>query len=279
MDRSVECPVHGKSQPTYVCIHLTGNQFGLGFNRNDPSEDEPFPDAWCDDCELIRVQQAGWTEESEKLAQITLLCAQCYERARIRNTRTSTSLDDLTDLRWKCGSCDEWHTGPCLDFSYGAPIHWTDEHERENDKSSLLPSWIGKKRKTFLNEDFCVIDDEHFFIRGLLNLPIIGTDQNFGWGLWGSLSRENFKKVLAMYDDSERAKLLPMFSWLSNEIPEYPTTLNLKMYVHVQKPGCRPLFELEPTNHPLSQEYQNGISSERVREIMLGRLGSNNARA
>jgi hypothetical protein len=142
-----------------------------------------------------------------------------------------------------------------------------------------LPSWIAKRRKTFLDEDFCSIEDEHFFVRGLLNLPIVGTDKTFGWGVWGSLSRENFKKLLAMHDDPEREKLPPMFSWLSNELAEYPSTLNLKMYAHIQKPGWRPLFELEPTDHPLSLEYRNGISPQRVKEIMLGRLGLNNDQA
>jgi len=65
-------------------------------NRNEPAEDDPFPDAWCDNCEIIRVATAvrnndGWNEESEKLAKITMLCSECYERARIRNTRTDVT--------------------------------------------------------------------------------------------------------------------------------------------------------------------------------------------
>jgi hypothetical protein len=63
-----------------------------------------------------------------------------------------------------------------------------------------------------------------------------------------------------------------MFSWLSNNIPEYPDTLNLKMYAYIQEPSDRPIFELEPTEHPLSQEYHHGISPERVKEIMMRRL-------
>jgi hypothetical protein len=42
-----------------------------------------------------------------------------------------------------------------------------------------------------------------------------------------------------------------MFSWLSNSIPDYPETLNLKMYAHIQDSGDRP---------------------ERVKEIMMRRL-------
>jgi hypothetical protein len=72
-----------------------------------------------------------------------------------------------------------------------------------------------------------------------------------------------------MDDDPKRADLPPMFSWLSTKFPDYPDTLNLKMYAHVQEPGLRPHFELEPSDHPLSQEFHHGIMPERVREIML----------
>ena len=40
------------------------------------------------------------------------------------------------------------------------------------------------------------------------------------------------------------------------------------MYAHIQEPEFRPHFELELTEHPLSQEYHHGITPERVREIM-----------
>jgi hypothetical protein len=78
-----------------------------------------------------------------------------------------------------------------------------------------------------------------------------------------------------MKSDPKRVELPAMFSWLSNIIPEYPDTLNLKMYAQIQEPGQRPHFELEPTDHPLSQEYHHGIAPERVKEIMIGRLSAN----
>jgi hypothetical protein len=77
---------------------------------------------------------------------------------------------------------------------------------------------------------------------------------------------------MGMEDDPKRVELPAMFSWLSNQIREYPNTLNLKMYAQIKEPHLRPHFELEPTSHPLSQEYHHGITAERVKEIMQGRL-------
>ena len=61
----------------------------------------------------------------------------------------------LADLRWKCGTCDEWHTGPCLDFGVDSPYYWSDDHEKVSKTFSLLPSWRKKHNKTFLDEDYC----------------------------------------------------------------------------------------------------------------------------
>lgn len=272
MAETIQCGTHGAREKAYVCSHLLGDGVGLGFNRKEPTSDEPFPDAWCDDCELIRAAHGEWNDESEKLVKIDLLCSGCYEQARIRNTRTSITLDDLAGLRWKCGSCEEWHMGPCLDFGHVSPHYWTNEHEKSSRLAGLAPSWSLKRGKTFLNSDFCAIADENFFVRGLIRLPIIGTSQHFCWGVWGSLSRENFQALLDKNKDPKRIELPPMFSWLSSQISEYPDTLNLKMYARIQKPGQRPYFELEPSRHPLSQEFHAGITAERVKEIMLGRL-------
>lgn len=167
------------------------------------------------------------------------------------------NMDDLENLRWKCDSCDEWHYGPCLDLSYGAPIYWSDEYDSGPSRDHLSPASLPR---SYLDEDLCIINGEHFFIRGIIELPIIGTAQTFCWGVWGSLSEANFQKLLAVFDDPKRVELDPMFSWLSNNISEYEDTVNLKVYAHIGEPETRPRFELEPTEHRLSQEYYNGIT-------------------
>lgn len=169
-------------------------------------------------------------------------------------------------------SCERWHTGPCLDFSYNEPFYWGEEHEKTSKKAKLFPRSSKNRYKTFLDEDYCAINAEDFFVRGLIHLPILGVSQTFCWGVWGSLSRENFHTLLEKEDDPRRIELPPMFSWLSSQIEEYPDTLSLKMYAHIQEPGQRPNFRLERTDHPLSVEYHKGISPERLKDIMLRRL-------
>jgi hypothetical protein len=254
-------------------VHLVQeSSAALGFNSRKPTKKKPFPDAWCDNCEIIREAHGGWNEESEKLTRITLLCSGCYQRARIRNTRPSVTLDDLAGLRWKCGSCEEWHTGPLLDIGYKRPDFWKSGSD-SSVRWSVLPSGaVEKPSNSFLDEEYCAIDDEYFFVRGLILLPVVGTAETFCWGVWGSLSRKNFEILLKADQTGERVDLSPMFSWLSNRISEYPETLSLKMHAHIEGPTSRPHFRLEPSDHPLAQEYHRGITPERVKEIMLKRL-------
>ncbi|MGD0137037.1 MAG: DUF2199 domain-containing protein, partial [Bryobacteraceae bacterium] len=208
MADTVNCEMHDETEQTFVCTHLTGDSAGLGFNSDELTDEDPHPDAWCDDCEIIRAAHDGWTDESEKLVKITLLCAVCYERTRIRNTRPSITLDYLSSLRWKCGTCEEWHTGPALDFGYDQPFHWMSSYN-ESVRWSILPSGdFEKPSSTFLDKEYCAINDEFFFVRGLILLPIIGTPETFCWGVWGSLSRQNFEALLRA-DATKEAEELP----------------------------------------------------------------------
>ena len=111
---------------------------------------------------------------------------------------------------------------PCLDFYDDAPYYWLEHHRTTTKEASLLAN-SSERPISFLDEDFCAIDDRDFFVRGVIHLPIIGTAESLRWGVWGSLSRENFRTLLSMRDDSRRVELPSMFSWLSSQSPSTRT--------------------------------------------------------
>lgn len=265
----IQCEAHGETPLTYLCSHLVEESYGLGFNREDPSEDDNSPEAWCDNCEIIRVAHNGWSKDAEKLIEIKAVCTGCYERARIRNTRPSVTLDDLAKLRWKCGTCEEWHLGPCLDFGEDTPSYWEQSWDQRSRWTSLPSGDLDDSIETFLDSDYCSIRNESYFVRGVIHLPIIGTADSFRWGVWGSLSRKNFEALIRADEVGGRPESTEMFSWLSTKLPEYPDTLSLKMFAVIQEPGIRPHFRLERADHPLAKEYHEGISPQRVRQLMF----------
>ena len=121
-------------------------------------------------------------------------------------------------FRFKCRTCDEWHEGvPHLGAE--APLYYYAIPEEE------------RERRCDLGSDDCVIDEEFFFVRGRIEIPVHGLEEMFGWGVWASLSKANFHEYMAHYEDPERAALGPYFGWLSAAIGGYPDTENLKVSV------------------------------------------------
>lgn len=136
-----------------------------------------------------------------------------------------------------------------------APESWFLIPEDERDRRCLLSS------------DQCVVDDEHYFIIGNLELPVVGIDEPFSWDVWVSLSRRNFERASDLWEQPGREAEPPYFGWLCTSLPGYPSTLLLKTHVHTRDVGRKPRIELERTDHPLAVEQREGITLSRVQEI------------
>lgn len=150
-------------------------------------------------------------------------------------------------FRYTCACCGEEHEG-APGFAYDTPNYY-----REDRPNSELTS------------DFYTVDDEFFFIRTILDVPILEYDEPFSWGVWVSLSRDNFLRYRDIYDEPIQEG--EYFGWFNNRLPYYPDTINIKTSVHLRSGGIRPWIEPEPTDHPLSRDYHNGISWEKAIEI------------
>ncbi|MGV9268571.1 DUF2199 domain-containing protein [Kitasatospora sp. NPDC003701] len=141
-----------------------------------------------------------------------------------------------------------------MNYSPTAPYVWDPSFAEEPD--------------CLLSSDQCVIRAQHYFVKGLIEIPVVDSDDVFSWGVWVSLSRENFARAADLWDTPGRESEKPYFGWLTTELPVYsPSTLNLKTNVCTRPVGRRPLVELEPTDHPLAVEQRTGITLARVREI------------
>lgn len=118
--------------------------------------------------------------------------------------------------------------------------------------------------RTEINDDLCVIDDQYYFIRGRLEIPILNSEEHFCWLVWVSLSESNFARTCQLWEQTGREKEPPYFGWLQTSLPFYPETLSLKTNVHTRAVGERPFIELEATEHPLANEQRQGITWDRV---------------
>jgi hypothetical protein len=156
-------------------------------------------------------------------------------------------------MPFSCAVCGKEHEG-IPDMGFRAPDPYLDVPEEE------------RAERTTFTPDRCTVrdeDGEHYFIRGVIVIPVQGQDEPFGLGVWVSQSRANYDR----YERNEEME--PTFGWLVNRIAHYQeTTFLLKTRVHFRVGNQRPTIELEPTEHPLAVEQRNGITAARAWEIV-----------
>lgn len=157
--------------------------------------------------------------------------------------------------RFRCQVCDEWHEG-LPDIGFDAPLHYHQLSDEEQDTIATKSS------------DLCSINDQDYFVRGVIEIPIRGRDDLFGIGAWVSLKEENFRRYVALYDADDPAGEGPYFGWLCNRIAGYPDTLALKTHLHLRPAPARPSIEIEPTDHPLALQQRDGISRAEIQALI-----------
>jgi hypothetical protein len=142
-----------------------------------------------------------------------------------------------------------------MDYGFHEPAAWWDLPENERDSRCELSS------------DQCVIDGKFFFLKGLIEIPVIETPDKFNWAAWVSVSEASFRRASELWHRPGRETEPPFFGWLNTALPIYPDTINLKTMVHTRPVGQRPFIELEPTDHPLALEQREGVTLGRIQEI------------
>ena len=156
-------------------------------------------------------------------------------------------------MTYKCATCGETHDGlPDIGYKWPDPYFGVPEDERE--------------QRVYSNTDICRIDDDSFFIRGVLLIPVHDYEHDFGLGVWVSQSEKSFQTYVDNYDTAD---IGPFFGWLSNTLPFYEEdTWALKTMAHFQGNGQRPLIKLDESDHPLYIDYSKGITLDRAWEMM-----------
>ena len=155
----------------------------------------------------------------------------------------------------QCDYCDEAHGELPMDIAYKRPYHYF-----------LIPEEEVEKRVR-INDDLCVIDEEICLIRGLLPIPVAGSERDFKWGVWAIISKEDFARYLELWD-VDYPDIEPFIGMLSCEPPGYEGILNARVEIRIGKASHRPEFRLQEIDHLMYREQQAGIDRQRMHEIV-----------
>ena len=156
---------------------------------------------------------------------------------------------------YTCATCGQTHEGIPLSFAADFPDMYANLSRDERDA------------RTVIGTDQCIIDQQWFFLRGCLEIPIIGRAEPFLWGVWASVREEAFDEIANCWETQGRENTHgPFKGRLANSLSIYPLTDNLKLKIVLQPVATRPLFFVEESDHPLAKEQQEGITYSQAME-------------
>ena len=106
MAELVNCPEHGPSPCSVICVHLRSGA-GLEYFATVACKHGPAQ-AWCSACAAVVETQRGWDDASEAHADFALFCATCFKATLHRHSFISYSQGSDDDCDWsKLGAPDE----------------------------------------------------------------------------------------------------------------------------------------------------------------------------
>jgi hypothetical protein len=143
-----------------------------------------------------------------------------------------------------CPVCGETHKG--VDgWGYNQPQYWAQLTQAQRD--------LGR-----INDDLCATDDQYFFVRAVLTLPLVdGPQAEFDMAVWGAVSSYDFKRYLETFAEKQ-ASLGPMFAYLASDVSQFAGALNLEADL-IPRDDLRPLMRLRDADHPLVRAQKHGI--------------------
>jgi len=154
-----------------------------------------------------------------------------------------------------CGTCGKEHAGLITDYGFKLPdVVWgIPEPERS----------IQAKFDT----DLCRLGGR-YFIRCVLQVPFIGMEGSFGWGVWAEVPWSVFERHLEIY--AQDGSNEPAHEGtLANAIPVYENTVGVPVLLQFGAQTKRPCLRMLAEDHSkLAEEQRAGIDDARYHEIL-----------
>jgi hypothetical protein len=162
-------------------------------------------------------------------------------------------------LGFVCSFCGEHHDEQMLDIrlQFPDPVFELAEEERAS--------------RADFGDDAGVLDPDssspRFFVRGLLQLPILGLNDFFAYGAWVELDERSFGRIGDLWWDSHGSDEPPFLGRLANELEPYVATAGLDCQLQLRDVKRVPSITVRPADHPLSADQVSGITLQRVHEL------------
>jgi hypothetical protein len=167
-----------------------------------------------------------------------------------------TTTRKIPRIRYRCPSCTDRHDGfPVLAYTMPDVIFSLSVAERDT--------------RAVVSSDLCILDDERYFIRCVMTVPVIDCDDTIEYGPWVEVESQDFGRYALHFNGGGHPGWVAAEGYLANAFPSNAnTTLGLNCMVRVALgKSQRPTVEILDHTHALRAEQVNGVLLPRALEI------------
>ena len=154
----------------------------------------------------------------------------------------------------KCPCCEKMVLANNIELTYRLPDAIASMSKEDIDS-----------RCKYTN-DYVVCDNEYFYLRCILPLPVHDTGRDYCLGVWAQISPNSFNKVWELWDDPNQANEPPMKGLLANSVHLNTGVEDTEITVQLTGPTSRPSVTIQDKNCSLYQEQLCGITIHRASE-------------
>jgi hypothetical protein len=150
-------------------------------------------------------------------------------------------------LGFTCVVCGQFHEERPLDIRLGLPddVFVISEPHREE--------------RAEIAGDFCRLDGERHFVRGVIQIPIPELKTYFGYGVWIETSEADWWRLAKTWNAPVPGQ--SVLGRLANELNTYPGSLNLRVSLTTRDE--LPAVQIDD-DHQLATEQRDGIPEARA---------------
>jgi hypothetical protein len=124
--------------------------------------------------------------------------------------------------------------------------------------------------RAVVSNGLCILDDERYFIRCVMTVPVIDCDDTIEYGPWVEVESHDFGRYALHFNGGGHPGWVAAEGYLANAFPvNGHTTLGLNCMVRVARDKSqRPNVEILDHTHALHGEQLNGVPLPRALEIV-----------
>jgi hypothetical protein len=124
--------------------------------------------------------------------------------------------------------------------------------------------------RAVVSSDLCILDDERYFIRCVMTVPVLDCDDTIDYGPWVEIESQDFGRYAVHFNGGGHPSWVAAEGYLANAFPAHAhTTLGLNCMVRVASDKSqRPTVEILDDSHPLQAEQVTGVPLPRALEIV-----------